>query len=92
MKWKASSPLSGRSSSGMSGCGGWKLLCTARMVSLLPMARPFMSASIPAVNSRSWRSSGPSSSSGRFMSTDTMACVAQALEMTWLAKKTPLAS
>ena len=39
MKWKAS-PFSSSRSSGMSGWGGAKELCTERIVSLLPMARP----------------------------------------------------
>jgi hypothetical protein len=34
------SPFSSSSRSGMMGCGGVKLLCTLRMASLLPMARP----------------------------------------------------
>lgn len=52
------------------------------------LGAPLSSGVKSAVNSRKLVSSWPSSSCGQLSRTDRMACVAQALLMTWLAKNT----
>ena len=90
MKWnRSSSSLAERVPSLMNGSGRAKLLCARRMLSLFPMASPFRSGGNSFVNSRSVPSSCPKSRvSERLSRMERIACVAHALLITWLAKKT----
>mmetsp|Transcript_19710 Transcript_19710/g.50076 ORF Transcript_19710/g.50076 Transcript_19710/m.50076 type:complete len:222 (-) Transcript_19710:41-706(-) len=93
MKWNASSSLPPFwSSSGTSGSGRAKLLCTPRMTSLLLMARPLMSGGMSDVKALKSVSASPSSTpgapGGMLSRMERMAWVAHALGITWFAKNT----
>jgi len=74
----------------MKGSARAKELCASRMLALFPMARPLMSALKSPVKALNSPRVGPRSKPAppsRLRRIERMACVAHALGMTWLAKK-----